>query len=161
MNRRILATAVLLAALGFGAIAEAADLFKARLTGEEEVPPVETDTKGRLTMLANRDQGAAEYMLRIDRGMRLTQAHLHCGAAGINGPVIVFLAGFHEPGWDVDGKWISNATITDENVVDVACGATLAEILAAARDGNVYVNVHSVDEPAGVVRGQLEPARGR
>jgi hypothetical protein len=69
--------------------------------------------------------------------------------------VIVFLAGLHAPGWDVDGRWISNTTLTDANVVNPACGATLAEVMEQARAGNVYVNVHSVQNPAGVIRGQL------
>ena len=69
----------------------------------------------------------------------------------------MFLAGFHDRGWDVDGKWVSNATVTDANVVNTACGSTLAEIFDQARLGNVCVNVHSVANPSGVVRGQLEP----
>jgi CHRD domain len=106
-----------------------------------------------------RSQIAAEYTLRVNSGVLVTQAHLHCAPAGVNGPVIVFLAGFRPEGWDVDGRWISNATITDANVIltTTLCGATLAQVFKAARDGNVYVNVHSVANPAGVVRGQLEP----
>ena len=64
----------------------------------------------------------------------------------------MFLAGNHESGWDVDGKWISNATITDDNVINAHCGATLSDVLEQARIGNVYVNVHSKDHPAGVIR---------
>jgi CHRD domain-containing protein len=111
----------------------------------------------------NKGATAGEYTLRVSNGVRLIQAHFHCGAAGVNGPVIVFLAGPRNEGWDVDGKWISNATITDANVIlkTTPCGATLAQIFEAARNGNVYVNVHSVQYPAGVVRGQLEPAGDR
>lgn len=34
-------------------------------------------------------------------------------------------------------------------------GKTLADFTAAAASGNIYVNVHSTDYPAGVVRGTL------
>jgi hypothetical protein len=153
---------VLLAVLSSGTIVGADELFKARLTADQEVqvPPVQTDTTGQFEILVNKDATAGEYTLRVSNGMRLIQAHFHCGTAGVNGPVIVFLAGPRTEGWDVDGKWVSNATITDANVIlkTTPCGVTLAQVFEAARNGNVYVNVHSVQYPAGVVRGQLEPA---
>jgi hypothetical protein len=157
MNTRVVAIAVVLGALGSTPIAEANELFQARLTGDQEVPAVATDTTGRFEILVNKAQTAGEYTLRVESGVRVTQSHFHCGPAGVNGPIIVFLAGFHVAGWDVDGKWVSNATITDANVINTACGATLAAIFEQARNGNVYVNVHSVAHPGGVARGQLEP----
>jgi hypothetical protein len=147
-----------LGVVGAHSVAGAAELFQARLTGDQEVPPVATDTTGRLDILFDKSATSGEYTLRVESGVRLRQAHFHCGAAGVNGPVIVFLAGNHTPGWDVDGKWVDNATITDTNVVDPACGTTLAAIIGQARMGNVYVNVHSEAHPGGEVRGQLLPA---
>ena len=135
--------------------------LQAELRGDNEVPPVETETRGRFHIHEREDGASAEYTLRVSDGERVTQAHFHCAPAGANGPIVVFLAGFHEPGWDVDGRWISNATLTDANVIDPRCGATLAEVLEQARIGNVYVNVHSVAHPAGVIRGQLLPERRR
>ena len=163
MTRRAVAISVLLGVLGFSGMAKAAELFEARLTGDQEVPAVETDTTGRFEILVNKDATAGEYTLRVSSGVRVTQAHFHCAPVGVNGPIIVFLAGFRAEGWDVDGKWVSNATITDANVIltTTPCGATLEAIFQAARDGNVYVNVHSVAHPGGVVRGQLEPTGAR
>jgi hypothetical protein len=157
MNTRVVAVGIALVALAFAPIAGADASFQARLTGDQEVPPVATDTTGRFEILVNKAQTAGEYTLRVESGVRVTQSHFHCGPAGVNGPVIVFLAGFHVAGWDVDGKWVSNATVTDANVVNTTCGATLAAIFEQARNGNVYVNVHSVARPGGVIRGQLEP----
>lgn len=129
--------------------------FEARLSGAEEVPPVETETSGRFRIAFSRDLGSAEYRLRVDDGVRVTQSHIHCGAAGTNGPVILFLAGFHANGWDVDGWWVSNARLTDANIVNPACGTTLADVLASMQAGMTYVNVHTVAHPPGEVRGQL------
>jgi len=160
MDKSIVATALFIAGLGTAVTAAADELFQARLSGDQEAPPVGpvvTDTAGRFEVLVSKDRKSAEYTLRVENGTRVTQSHFHCGPAGVNGPVIVFLAGFHAPGWDVDGKWVDNATVTDANVVNTACGATLAEIFEQARAGNVYVNVHSVAHPAGVARGQLLP----
>ena len=161
MTRRVIAIGVL-GLLATTGVAAAEETFRARLTGDQEVPPVVTDTTGSFTAHLNKGQTSAEYTLRVNSGVRVTQAHFHCGAAGVNGPVVVFLAGFRPEGWDVDGKWVSNATITDANVIltTTPCGATLAQIFESARVGNVYVNVHSVANPPGVVRGQLEPRGG-
>lgn len=136
-------------------------ILRTDLRGENEVPPIDTNTRGRFLLHVDPDGVSAEYSLHVTDGERITQAHLHCAPAGANGPVVVFLAGLHAQGWDVDGRWIGNATLTDANVVNPACGATLAEVLEQARIGNVYVNVHSVAQPAGVVRGQLGDRRRR
>jgi hypothetical protein len=160
MQKRVISIGAAIAALALSVTSQGAELFKARLTGDQEVPPVATETTGRFEILVNDARTAGEYTLRIESGMRVTQAHFHCGAARANGPVIVFLAGNHPNGWNVDGKWVSNATITDANVVNPACGATLNEIFENARLGGVYVNAHSVSNPAGIVRGQLLPADG-
>jgi hypothetical protein len=156
MNLSVTATALVVAILGASSIADAQEVFRARLSGDNQVPAVATNSGGRFQIVVNNGATAGEYTLRVDSGVRITQAHFHCGAVGVNGPVIVFLAGFHAAGWDVDGQWVSNATVTDANVVNTACGATLAEIFQQARAGNVYVNVHSVAHPGGVVRGQLQ-----
>jgi hypothetical protein len=156
MNRSVVATGLVLAILGANSGAGAEELFRARLSGDNQVPPIATDTAGRFEILVNKQATAGEYKLRVDSGVRVTQAHFHCGPAGVNGPVIVFLVGFRPEGWDVDGTWVSNATVTDANVINTACGATLAAIFEQARIGNVYVNVHSVAYPGGVVRGQLK-----
>jgi len=158
MNLRVLATGLAIAILGGNSIVCAEESFEARLSGDNEVPAVATDTTGRFKISVNKEATAGEYTLRVDSGVRITQSHFHCGPAGANGPVIVYLAGFRPEGWDVDGKWVSNATITDANVINTACGATLAAIFEQARHGNVYVNVHSVAHPGGVARGQLQPS---
>jgi CHRD domain len=138
--------------------------FKARLTGDKEVPPVVTDTSGRAEIKFSQDLSMAEFVLRVSDGTRLTQAHIHCAPAGFNGPIVAFLAGFHDLGWDVDGKWIDNATLTDDNIIfgatpTATCRhtiATLADLAEAINDGDAYVNVHSDLNRAGEVRGQLE-----
>jgi len=157
MDRHIVVAAFVVASIAAAANARADELFQARLSGDNEVPAVATDTTGHAEVLVSKGRTSAEYMLRVENGVRVTQSPFHCGPAGVNGPVIVFLAGFHAPGWDVDGKWVDNATVTDANIVNPACGTTLAAIFEQARAGNVYVNVHSVAHPGGEARGQLLP----
>ena len=136
--------------------------FTARLTGSEEVPAVVTDTTGKVEILLNADETQLEFELSVRKGVRVTQSHIHCAPKGVNGPIVVFLAGFHNRGWDVDGRWVGNATATDANVIPPPAGSTcpvplnnLRDLAAAIRQGNTYVNVHTVAHPGGEIRGQL------
>ena len=117
-----------------------------------------TDTTGKALFRLNKAETEIEIQLHVNDGVRITQSHIHCAPAGVNGPIVVFLAGLHAAGLDVDGKWVSNATITDTSIVNTACGSTVSALAASMRNGNTYANVHSVAHPAGVVRGQIESA---
>ena len=65
-------------------------------------------------------------------------AHIHEGAAGANGPVIVPLT-------------------KDGDTYKVPAGAKLTSAqLASFKAGNLYVNVHSAANPGGEIRGQLK-----
>ena len=156
--RRILPIMAVLLTVVLAGAARADELFKANLTGDEEVPPVSTETTGKAFLLLDRTETTIEFQLHVSAGVRLTQSHIHCGPAGANGPVVVFLAGLHAGGLDVDGKWVGNATIKDSSIVNTSCGATVAALAAAMRSGGAYVNVHSVANPSGVVRGQIQTA---
>ena len=157
MRRLVIAHLVLLTTLLVqGRVAAEQDhTFAAVLTGEEEVPPVATDMSGIVRIRFNDDFTAAAFSLTVTDGVRVQQAHIHCGVAGVNGPIVVFLAGFHAPGWDVDGKWIDHVVFTRANIVNPACGATLVELVQSMKDGKTYANVHTVAHPGGEIRGQI------
>ena len=157
--RKIFATVAVLLTVVYAGMANADELFKATLTGDQEVPPVGpviTDTTGKAFFRLNKAEDEIEIQLHVNDGVRITQSHIHCAPAGVNGPVVVFLAGLHGAGLDIDGKWVSNATIKTTSIVNTACGATVSALAASMRAGNTYANVHSVAHPAGVVRGQIE-----
>jgi hypothetical protein len=158
----VAAGVVALTAGAYTAAGQNGQQFEARLSGAEEVPPVVTGTTGKVEVVFNADQTKAEFELEVRKGLRVTQSHIHCAPRGVNGPVVVFLAGFHNRGWDVDGSWIENATVTDANVIPPPAGSpcphvinNLRDLVSAMRQGDTYVNVHTVVNPAGEVRGQL------
>ena len=66
--------------------------FRATLTGEQEVPAVDEPTRGTATFRFDPGLREMRYDVRVATGVGVTQAHLHCAAAGVNGPVVVFLA---------------------------------------------------------------------
>ena len=134
---------------------QAGQTFLAFMNGAQENPPVTTDTTGLAVVLMNDDSSEAHFALRVNKGEAVTQAHIHCGEMGVNGPVVAFLAGFHDIGWNVNGWWIVNAALTDANIVNTACGTNLQELAAEMASGNAYVNAHTVANPGGEARGQL------
>jgi CHRD domain len=99
-----------------------------------------------------------------DSSTLITQAHLHCGTAGANGPVVAFLFGLVEEGVAVDGNLASGVLTADDIVegidfgTDAACGlpiTTVASLYNLILENKLYVNIHSVENPSGEVRAQV------
>jgi len=159
--------------------ANAATIFMANLTGDQEVGPVVTDAVGTGTFILNDDQTELSYSIEIfglDLGNirtpedddNLTRAHLHNAPAGVNGPVRF---GILDPQHDMDDRVISVNDGDMGSIVlqgvwgaeDEANGAAalpgeVPELLA----GNFYINIHTPGNPGVEIRGQLfvvpEPA---
>jgi len=125
--------------LGAGAADVAASKpFLASLTGSQEVPgPGDTDGTGTAAVTIDAVTGEVCADLRVAGIDTPTAAHIHRGATGVAGPVVVTLN-------------IPNPT----SATCVAAGTTLAAEIAAA-PAAFYVNVHNAAFPAGAVRGQL------
>ncbi len=135
---------------------QAGQTFLAFMNGAQENPPVVSDTTGLAVVLVNDDSSQASFALMVNKGQAVTQAHIHCGGVGVNGPVVAFLAGNVPGGHNVNGWWIINAALTDANVDNLAgCGNNLQELATHMKNGNAYVNVHTVANGGGEVRGQL------
>jgi len=142
--------------------------FRARLSGDQEVPPTSVDARGQFSIHFDKALTKAEFTLTVRDLEGVFRAHLHCNATGVNGPIFIHLMGDlpvatgsgAQSRQNIDGKWLSNATLTDQGFSNTTtpCGDTLAEVVAAANACNVYVNVHTVDFPGGAIRGQLVPS---
>ena len=126
----------LLAGLLAAGSAIAADV-KVTLSGDQEVPPVKTEGKGSGTITIA-DDGAVSGSVTTT-GVKGTMAHIHQGAAGANGPVIVPFT-------------------KDGDTYKAPAGAKLtADQMKEFKAGNLYFNVHSDANKGGEVRGQLKP----
>jgi hypothetical protein len=134
---------------------QAARTFVSELTGDQEVPPVETTATGRGQVVVNSERSALRFAVSVADlpADQITQAHIHVAPAGFNGPVVVFLA-------DRSFNGLRIGTLTEEDIIprqDVSI-STFADLLAALEAGDAYINVHSMDNPAGEVRGQVQPS---
>ncbi|MCZ7560737.1 MAG: CHRD domain-containing protein [Burkholderiaceae bacterium] len=121
--------------LATGALAQEVNL---KLGGAAEVPPVTTSAAGTGKITVGADRSVTGSVTTT--GMKGTMAHIHEGAAGVNGRVAIPLVS------DGDGKWL------------VPAGTKFDEAqYAAFKAGKLYVNVHSAQHPGGEVRAQLTP----
>jgi hypothetical protein len=136
---------------------EGGDQFGATMTGGEEVPPVSTSASAAATFVLNSD-GSLSYELRATGPIEnATQAHIHLGARGQNGPVVLFLLPFNAEGQDYQtGDLIASGTVTDEDVIarDRFTPA-IANLVERMRQGRAYANLHTTAFPGGEVRGQV------
>lgn len=108
------------------------------LTGAEEVPPVTTSAHGTGKVTVGEDKavsGSFEVM-----GLTPIAAHIHTGASGQNGPVVIPLQKSSDASWSVP----AGARFTDAQY-------------DAFKAGNTYVNFHTAANKGGEIRGQLKP----
>lgn len=114
--------------------------MSARLTGAAEVPgPGDTDGRGSASIRFSEETPTQLcFDVTVQNIDTATAGHIHRGAAGVAGPVVVPLAA------PADGS--------SSGCVDVAASLK-AEIMA--NPGGFYVNIHNAPFPNGAVRGQL------
>jgi len=111
--------------------------IKVNLTGTDEVPPLSVPGSGSGTIRVEDDGTVSGSITTKD--VAGTMAHIHRGAKGTNGPVIVPL--------DKNGDTYTvpaGRKLTPEQIKDL-------------KAGNLYVNVHTAKNKGGEVRGQLTP----
>jgi hypothetical protein len=138
--------------------------FVSPLSGGQEVPPVETGGTGNAIFHLSPDATELDYKLISSNIEGVTQSHIHCGTPGVNGPVVVFLYGFNAAGVDPNGI-LAQGTITAGDVIpradSGACPggvADLDDVIEKLRTGGAYVNVHTLANPPGEIRGHVHEA---
>lgn len=165
---------------------------RTHLSGDQEVftpsvpggpTPADSNAQGQAIFQIAEDQLSFDYKLIASNIENITQAHIHCGPATSNGPIIVWLypgpestaalpggAGRHD-GILAEGTVVSGRPLHVRPAANsAACPggvATFADVLAKIRAGNAYVNVHTNDGvaptntgpgdfPGGEIRGQFK-----
>ena len=137
-------------------------VFTATMTSANEVPPVsnaEAGATGTATITFNLTRGAnnvitgatvdfSSTVSNMPAGSSLTRAHIHTGAAGVAGGVLVDTGLTPAAAIAIVN---GSGTLTFNGV---GIDATVAQNIIDNPAG-FYFNVHSLLYPGGVVRGQL------
>ena len=133
--------------------------YETTLSGAWEVPSVDTDAVGRAVFDRRGDE--MRFEVAATGLENVTAGHIHAGGAGENGPVVVPLFAFSS---GVDGPeseartvegTLANGSFTAEDLTGPLEGATLDDLVSTIESGQAYVNVHTVANPAGEIRGNL------
>ena len=130
------------------------EIFQALLSGGNEVPPVATGAAG--TAMFSLAGDVVDYSIEVSAIVGVFGAHIHSGTADVNGPIVVPLFSSDPPTGMVDGSLVTGSS-TAADVADMTL--TFEELLAAMRTGATYVNVHTVANPPGEIRGQVQLAQ--
>ncbi|MBC8083690.1 MAG: CHRD domain-containing protein, partial [Hymenobacter sp.] len=116
--------------------------FGAILTGDQQNPPVVTPARGYGIFTLSQNQEKLKFRV-VFAGLSsaLTVTHFHTGAVGSNGPVTVNLLPFRS-GNVIEGEITPTTGLTPD-------------FLTALAQGRIYINVHTMNNPGGEIRGQL------
>src|SRR5215203_1358754 len=117
-----------------------AEIFTAYLTGAQEVPAVATVATGYARINVNESAGTLTFTVVFNNlSSTQTLSHIHApGALGVIGPVAI----------DFGAVGGTSGTITGTRTITPAQLANLRQHLG-------YVNVHSMNNGGGEIRGQL------
>jgi hypothetical protein len=146
MTRRALMVFVGLACAGSITLAHAAPVsFTVPLTGAQQVPPVDTPGSGSADLTYDPGTKVVTWNITFSGlSSDATMAHFHGPAAsGKNGPVKVWLS---EKGAAVTSPLKGQATLSSADAQEFV-------------SGQMYINVHTKDHPAGEIRGQVQPPK--
>jgi hypothetical protein len=114
------------------------EVYTARLSGAQETVPVASAATGTGFLVLNPVTRALSGQIEL-QGISTTAAHVHAGAFGTNGPVIVELE---------DHGGHGHYTVPANTVL------TQAQV-DSLRAGGLYFNAHSTAHPTGEIRGQI------
>ena len=106
------------------------------LSGEEEVPPVKTSAFGKSNIIVANNKSIIGTV--STKGMVGVAAHIHEGAHGKNGPIIITLKKVSANEWEIPPE----TRLTEGQ-------------FANYKAGNLYLNVHSATYKIGEIRGQI------
>jgi hypothetical protein len=151
----LLAVGVLLAALVVvpAMVAAQAVQYRATLNGASEVPPTTSTATGTFTASLDEAAGTITWTLSVPSITNAIAAHLHQAAPTAAGPIVLNL--YVPPsGTAPVGSLNVSGTSRQTDVIGPLAG-NFAGFVAALKAGNIYVNVHTTQNPPGEIRGTV------
>lgn len=131
------------------------DVFAAPLlTGAKERPtPVVSTATGSATF-EQLNASTIRFNLAVSGLSGAMMAHIHTGVVDSAGPIAVTLFTSATPTGPLTGT-LASGSFTSTNIQ--LAGVSLDSLLTLMRRGRTYVNVHTLLNPSGEIRAQIDP----
>lgn len=127
--------------------------FRAKLDGNNEVPPVDTPAEGVINFKTKDD--IMTWKMNITGITDATALNIYQGMATENGEPIVDLIKSSKHSDNPIGMTM-RGNFTDSDLQGAMEGKTLEDLKTEMGSGNTYVNLHTTDHPDGMIRGQIK-----
>jgi CHRD domain-containing protein len=115
----------------------------AKLTGKNEVPPVNTQATGTAQFQLSSDGKELNYDLSAINLNGFMMAHIHQGKAGENGQPVAPLQ-------------MGKGKVTSSDLQGSLVGKQISDLVDIIKNGQAYVNVHTDQNQNGEIRGQID-----
>ena len=116
--------------------------FTAKLSGKDEVPPVNTQATGMAQFQLSSDGKEINYDLTATNLNGFMMAHVHQGKAGENGQPVAPLS-------------MGKGKITSSDLKGPLAGKQISDLVDLMKNGGAYVNIHTQQNQNGEIRGQI------
>ncbi len=127
------------------------------LSGSEVVPPVDTAASGTFTLLVEgKPDGTfnVSYILEVTDLADATAAHIHLGAKGTDGEVVLPLFTGPTKTGAFTGV-LAEGPVLESDLTGPMQGKKFQDLVNTILAGQTYVNVHTEKYPDGEIRGQI------
>jgi len=128
--------------------------FTAQLTGDQQVPPVETSATGTLTFIIADDGSSVDYVFNVNDLEDVTIARLREGKAGEEGEAIMTL--YDNPRSGSFTGTLAEGSFTAEDLGGPLKGKTIEDLVTLILADSIYFNVGTDNHSNGELRGQLQ-----
>ena len=117
-------------------------MFTAKLTGKDEVPPVNTQATGTAQFQLSSDGKELNYDLSATNLQGFMMAHIHQGKAGENGQPVALLQ-------------MGKGKITSSDLQGPLAGKQISDLTNIIKNAQADVNIHTNQNQNGEIRGQI------
>ena len=138
-----------------GTVSTESTTYTAELSGEEVVPAVDTPATGTATFTIDGTGTRGHFVLEVSNITDVIAARVHEGGPDTNGRGLLILF----PGPTQIGTFNGNlagGNFAASALIGSLTGKTLADFVAIIESGQAYVNVGTVENPKGEIRGQIQ-----
>lgn len=137
-----------------GVTAAPGKTYTAELSGKDVVPPVNTTATGSATFIVDATGTRIQFLLTVSNLTDANASRVHVGKPGSNGPgVLILFAGPTQSGAFTGS--LSGGTFGASALIGQLTAKTIADFVALITSGQAYVNVGTVANPGGEIRGQI------